>query len=580
MGLARLVDWAVGRPSKGKVALLAIAGVPLLVVLVVLSVVLMIAFQNSSHSTWTLQNFTELYTNAFAYKALLNTAGFAVISVLVSCFFAVPIAWALERTDLPGRNLVYTLMTVGVIIPAFFMAMGWLVLLHERMGIVNVWLKQWLPFHYSPLDIGGVWGMGWVSGLSLAPLAFIMIAASFRAMDPSLEEAAQIHGMNVFSRIRRITGPLAWPSVLGTGVYIFVIGLSSFDIPAVMGLGSRTFTFSTFVYSLALPTNDLPNYGIVGASSALMLIIGLGVSFYYVRVIRRSHRFAVVTGRNYRPSLAALNRPQAAGWWCFIALLLGLKLVVPFLALVWISLTPFLQQPSQAALGFVSLNNFSNIPWEALLSSLKTTAILALTVPTVTCILGLAISWVVVRSGLKIASAVDIIAFLPHAVPSLIFAVGVLFISFFWLPEPINPYGTVQILIITFVIIRLSFATRMYNSAFLQIHRELDEAGYVSGLGDLRVLWRILLPLLRPAIVISWLWMAILASRELTVAVILTTSTKNVTTPVFIWGLWQNGKLNESAAIALVFLAMLAPLIVAFFWATNRRGENLNDVRQ
>lgn len=557
--------------KTGRSVLFGLAGVPLLAVLAVLTAVLLIAFHDSANGSWTLKNFVDLYASAFAYKALLNTAVFAVVSVVVACAFAVPIAWVSERTDLPGRNLIYILMTVGIVIPPFFMAMGWLALFHERIGIVNVWMKQALPFPYTPLDISSVWGMGWVSGLSLLPLAFIMIAGSFRAMDPSLEEAAQIHGMSVLSRMRRIVVPLAWPGVLGAGLYIFVIGLSSFDIPAVIGMASRTFTFSTFVYSLALPTNDVPNYGVVGASSALLLIIGLVVCYVYLRVIRRSHRFAVVTGRNYRRALVPLAPSQAAGWWCAVASLLTLQLVIPFLALVWISLTPFLQQPSQAALAHVSLSNFFGIPWVAMLDSLKATAILTLSVPTLTCILSLAVSWVVVRSGSKLAGAVDVIAFLPHSVPSLIFAVGVLFISLFWLPGTFNPYGTIQILIIAFVIVRLSFATRMYNSALLQIHRELDEAGHVSGLGDLKVVWKILLPLLRPTIVISWLWMAVLASRELTVAIILTASTSNVTTPVLIWNLWQTGKLNESAAMALVFLGISAPLIAIYFWVGNRR---------
>jgi iron(III) transport system permease protein len=555
----------------GKSVLFILAAIPLLGVLAVLSVVLAIAFHDSSNGLWTLKNFTDLYSSAFAYKALLNTAVFAVVSVVVACGFAVPIAWVAERTNLPGRNLIYILMTAGIVIPPFFMAMGWLALFHERIGIVNVWLKQTLPFPYTPLDVSGVWGMGWVSGLSLAPLAFIMIAGSFRAMDPSLEEAAQIHGMSLFTRLRRVVVPLAWPGVLGAGLYIFVIGLSSFDIPAVLGLASRTFTFSTFVYSVALPTNDLPNYGIVGASSALLLAIGLAVCFFYLRVIRRSHRYAVVTGRNYRRALVELKPGHAVGWWCGIAALLALQFVVPFLALVWISLTPFLQQPSAAALASVNLHNFSAIPWAAMAGSLEATAILTLSVPTITMLLGLAISWVVVRSGSRWAGAADVVAFLPHAVPSLIFAVGVLFISLFWLPGPINPYGTIQILIIAFVVVRLSFATRMYNSALLQIHRELDEAGYVAGMGDLRVLWRILIPLLRPTLIISWLWMAVLASRELTVAVILTASTGNVTTPVLIWNLWQTGKLNQSAALALVFLLILAPLIAGFLWAGNRR---------
>src|SRR6202034_2215516 len=126
----------------------------------------------------------------------------------------VPVAWLAERSDLPGKPLLFTLMAIGLLLPGFGSAMGWLVLMHPRIGLVNVWLMRSFHLPGPAFNIASVTGMGWVQGLSLAPLAFIMTAAVFRATDPALEEAAQMAGASFLKRLWRVTLPLAWPGVL------------------------------------------------------------------------------------------------------------------------------------------------------------------------------------------------------------------------------------------------------------------------------------------------------------------------------------------------------------------------------
>jgi len=250
------------------------AGV-LSVVVALLVLILTIAFQDPLDSSiYTLQNFRDLYLDPFVYKTLLNTAGFTIVATLTALFFAIPIAWLAERTDLPGRSWVFPIMTASAVIPGLFSALGWLFMFHPRMGLVNRWLVDVVPFiHTSPFNIISVPGMGFITGLSLSSLAFIMLAATFRAMDPALEESAQIHGMTFALRLWKITLPLMWPGILAVGIYIATIGLASFDVPAVIGLANRIFTFSTFVYYEADPLEGPPNFSIVGASSVFMIIV-------------------------------------------------------------------------------------------------------------------------------------------------------------------------------------------------------------------------------------------------------------------------------------------------------------------
>src|SRR5262245_64068177 len=174
---------------------------------------------------YTLGHYRKILSDSFTYKTFLNTIGFASTAVIVSLLFAVPTAWLVERTDLPGKNLIFMLVTLGALLPTFFTAMGWVFLLHSRIGIVNRFLIDSFGLQQAPFNIASIIGMGWVEGLGLSSIAFIMIVATYRSMDPSLEEVGRVHGLKLFQTLRHITLPLTFPGVLSAAIYVFSLCL-------------------------------------------------------------------------------------------------------------------------------------------------------------------------------------------------------------------------------------------------------------------------------------------------------------------------------------------------------------------
>src|SRR4051794_4855205 len=265
-------------------------------------------------AVYSLANYGEILTEPFTWRVLANTLGFAVVSLAIAMLFGLPAAWLFARTDLPGKTLMSTLMTIGLLIPGFASAMGWLFLLHPRIGLVNGWLVRHLGLAEAPFNIAGIVGMGWVEGLNLAPVVFIMTAAVFRAMDPALEECAETCGAGPLSVARRVTLRLAFPGILAAGIYVVMIGFAAFDVPAIIGWSNRIFTFSTYLLLQVHPGEGLPQYGRAAALSTLVMAIGATLSWWYGRMLSKSHRYQVVTGKGYRPRMLRLKRGAVGAW--------------------------------------------------------------------------------------------------------------------------------------------------------------------------------------------------------------------------------------------------------------------------
>jgi iron(III) transport system permease protein len=544
------------------------------VVLCLLAVVLWLSWTSGSPGdpdlTYTAQNFVEVFSDPRTFRVLLDTIGFSLISLAVALAFGVPAAWLAERTDFPAKTLLFTLMAVGLLIPGFAAAMGWLFLLHPRIGLLNQLLMSSFHLAGPALSISSIAGMGWVQGLNLAPLAFIMTAAVFRSMDPTLEEAAQMHGAGALTVLRRITVRLAWPGIMAAAIYIFMTAFAAFDVPAIIGWGNRIFTFTTYLYLLLNPQDTLPRYGLGAALSTIAMAIAALMSWWYGAMQARSRRFAVVTGRAYRPKIVKLGRRRVAAWG-FIWVYLGLGKVLPIALLAWSSLLPFFQLPSARALATISLAHYFSLPWGLVLTALWNTSILALLTPSLTLGLSLAFSWIVLRSKFPGRAGFDFIAFLPHAVPSIVFGVGALLLTLFVIQRALPIYGTVWLLLVVFTIARLSYGTRMTNSGLIQIHAELEESALMSGGTAWDAFARISVPLLAPTLLYAWLWIALLIFRELTLAVLLSTA-DNLTFPVVVWSLWLGGGLGQASALAVVMLLMMTPMIAVYWLFARRQG--------
>jgi len=566
-----IIDW--GSVDPWSVLMVGIASVFSLLIVAPLLVIFWLSFFEGSlldpAAGYSLKNYTAVFADSFTYRILWNTAEFSLISLAVAFLFGLPTAWLVERTDFPGKTILLTFMTIGLLIPGFAVAMGWLFLLHPRIGLVNQFLQDIFALQDAPLSITTVTGMGWVQGLNLTPLAFIMTASAFRAMDPKLEEAAETSGASTARMLFTVTIPLIWPGVLAAGIYIFTVGLSAFDVPAIIGWSNRIFTFSTYMYLLVSPQEGLPRYGAGATFSIVGIILAAALAWWYARVQKRSHQYEVITGKAYQPKTVKLGR-RAIIAWLFVGAYLVLSKLIPLAMLIWASLLKYFEMPSFEAFGRASLQNYSSLPWELILRGASNTSILMLLTPTLTILASIVFAWVVLRSKIRLRFLFDFFAFLPHAVPNTVFAIGAVLLALFVLRGFIPLYGTLTLLLLLYIIVRLSYGTRMMNSSLIQIHHELEEAAYVSGASTRNVVQRILVPILTPPILYGWLWIALMTYRELTLAVLLSRA-ENMTLPVVVWSIWLNGGFGQAAALTVIMLGALSP-IIALYWIVARRS--------
>jgi iron(III) transport system permease protein len=518
----------------------------------------------------TLANFISVYTDRGTYEVLENTVLFATGTVIVTLLFAVPLVWLLMRTDIPLKKTTYVLLTVGILVPVFLRTIAWILLLSPRIGLLNQWLSKIFGLEEPPLNLYNIPGMAFIQGVSFVPSAFFMLAAAYRSMDPSLEEAAYTSGVSKLRTFLKINIPITMPAIAAVMVYLFMTGIAVFEVPAIIGLPARILVLSSLIYTSATPLTGLPDYGTAGAYGGVMLLAGLILAYFYVRVVRQGKKYTVITGRGYRPRELALGRwkwPAMA----FVFFYLVIEVFIPFLVLFWTSLLPYMQLPSAAALATVSLKNYLTIPEYAGARPFINTAILMFAVPTATMVLSVLVSWVVIRTQVCFRGFLDTLAFVPHAVPGILLAVGLAYLGLAY--RSIFPlYGTVLIIVLAHTIHWIAYGTRATNSVMIQLHRELEEAGKVSGASTPRVVIRIVLPLIAAGLLNSWVWIGMLSYREVTMALTLYTR-HNVVISTVVWQFWGSGWIPEVSALGVVLILFAVIIVGALRIALSRVGE-------
>ncbi len=546
--------------------LLLLVGVPLLMV-VLMS--LRTGFPGEG-GPLTLANFVAVYSTPATYQILLNTLLFAAGTVVVALVFAVPLVWLLNRTDIPFKNTIYVLMTVGILVPVFLRTIAWILLLSPRIGLVNQWAAQLFGLDHPLVSLYNIPGMAFIQGVSFVPSAFFMLAAAYHTMDPSLEEAAYTSGVSKFQTFIRINVPMTWPAIAGVMVYLFMSAIAVFEVPAIIGFPARILVLSASIFTSTNPPTGLPNYGIAGAYGAVMLAAGLILAYFYVRLVQHGKKYTVITGRGYRPRQIALGKWKWAAL-AFAVLYLSMEVFVPFLVLLWASLLPHLQLPSAEALSQITLNNYETIFDFVDALPFINTAILMVTVPTATMVLSVLVSWIVVRTQISFRGSLDTLAFLPHAIPSILLGVGLGYLGLAY-RNYFPVYGTIIIIAIAHTISWIAYGTRTTNGVMIQLHRELEEAGKVAGASALRVFGRIVLPLVAAGIFNSWIWISMLSYREVTMALALGTR-KNLVISTIVWQFWGNGWVPQVAALGVLLVLFAVVIVGGLKFGFSRVGE-------
>ncbi len=502
----------------------------------------------------TLTHYRAVYADMQTYRLIGTSFVFGAGSAALSILLAVPLAWITVRTNAPGRALFELAALVPNVLPPLLISTSWVLLLSPRIGALNaLGSRLGLPV----FNVYSMPGMIFVEGLVLTPLAFLIIAAALRSMDPALEESARMAGSPSLQVARRVTMRLILPALLSAGTLNFVRALESFDTPAIIALPARIEVLTTKIFREALGAYP-PNYNLAAAYATSLLAIALVFVYLYRRITAVTERFTTISGRGYRPQVIDLGR------WRYFAsavavLILGLIVLLPFVVLLFASVQPFIQVPSLEALRLATFKHYAFIAADVrALRAIRTSLFLAVTGATIGMLLASVTAYLTIRTRIAARGLLEGLVFIPWAFPGTALAIGLLW-GYVRFPVPI--YATIWILLIAYVTRFLPYGLRAMTSTMVQVHRELEESSRVCGGGVLTTFRRILLPLLRPGFMAGWAILATIFMREFSTSLFLYTPRSEPLGPLF-YHLWIDGQHGRMAALGVV-VSLTSVVLVA-----------------
>jgi iron(III) transport system permease protein len=504
---------------------------------------------------FTLKNYVQLLQSPRTVSLISNTVVYALSSMTIGVAIATAIAWCTERTDMPGRTIVRILMFAWMMVPALVIGFGWILLLNPGNGALNVLFRELFGYLQPILTIYSFWSLIIITSFAVVPTGFVMISGLLRNMDPNLELAARVHGGSSWATLTRVTLPVLTPGLFSIGIYMFMAVVQAFDLPLIIGLSADVPVLSTRVYLLSSPDNGLPNYGLAASFGVLLLVLAAGLMWAYMRATRLGERFRVVTGKAYRPKRITL------GLWRFAAIGFTFSycaaMMLPLLILLWVSLLPHYSTPSLSALGGLSFDAYRRLLTNPMISrAIGNTIILVISSATIVMLISCLIGWFTVRSNSRAGKILDALSFLPMAIPPIVLVLAILLL---YLNTPL--YGTIWILVLGHMTIYISFGVRTMSSALIQLHKELGDAALISGASWLTSLQKVTFPLVWPQILNGWLWVFAHSARDLTVPLMLMT-TSNIVAASTLWNLWQFPDLPGAAALAMLLMTALLAVVV------------------
>lgn len=513
----------------------------------------------------TFANYEQLLASRNLLGMLWNSLVFAFIAMVVSLLLGGVLAWLVERTDAPMRGLAYVTAIVSLGTPFILYVTAWIYLL-GRAGPLNDIYRQATGTMASPFNINSLPGMILVEAFLWSPLVFLLMSATFRAANAEMEEAARISGATLPESIRLISLKLARPAILALAMFVFVLNLEAFEVPALIGIPGRVDVLTTEIFRSV--KEFPPRVGYASAFSVVMLLVISVLLYFYGRISKQAERYASISGKGYRPRPLRLGR----GRWLAGSIIIAnfiVVLLLPLLSILWIALMPFMRPIRWDALQFATLKHFLTVlsaPYY--LDLMGNTLIVAAGVATAAMALTSLAGWQAARRR-PYGQVIDQLVVVPLIFPGIVLGVALLQLA---LRSPVPVYGTLWLIAFAFLIHYMPFGMRYTYAGVLQIHPELEQAALVSGANTRQTLTKIVLPLLMPAFSSAWLFIFLLASKEMSLPLLLAGASSQ-TIAVAMFNLWANGQGSDVAALGLLWTALMTVFATVFYVVSRRNSS-------
>jgi iron(III) transport system permease protein len=501
----------------------------------------------------TLGNYARMLSRPYYRGAIANTLEIGALATLITTALAVPFAFALARLPVPGKAAILALAALPLVLPSFVSAYA-LVLLLGRSGIVTEWLRA------CGVGFDSIYGKGGIVAayvLTLYPYVLLPTIAAFKAVDVSMEEAAQGLGATPARTLRTVILPIVLPAILAGALLVFIETLENFGVPFVLAEDMPIFSVEAFKLFIGETATNPAQAGVL----AVLLILTTAIVLLVQRRFLASRRFAT-NARTTPPILAVGPTLQwGATLYCWLIVLLAL---VPFFAIVVLS---FLEFRGPVLHIHFSLDNFAYL-FGREMRPLGNTLMFATGAAIGTTLVGVPIGYVVTRWQAGVATLLDVMATLPFAVAGTVLAIGFV-ISFN--AGPLILTGGPLILVLAYTVRKVPFAVRSASAIVHQIDASLEEASISLGRSPLETFLRIVVPLMvggiLSGIVLTW----VTVSSELSATVVLYSGQWRTMTVVMFQALEAGGAGVATAAATTLIVVSVVP--IALLYRLVRRYE-------
>ena len=522
-----------------------------LIILVVLPLCSLLLGSVRGENGLSLDNFAEVASGRLYINALRNSLILGAWTGLFSLVIGVSLAWAVSRTDVPGKGLIQVTASLSYLSPPFLTAIAFVYLFSPNAGLINVLVRDVLGLPFLTFNIFSMTGLVLVTVLHTFPFVYLLASSALLSVDASYEEAAQILGASKFRTALSITAPLVAPAILSGTLLAFVNAIALFGSQAIIGLPGRIVTLPTRIYALF---DYPPEYGLASALSLLFVVITV-VALYLQRAFLARRSYVTLAGKGARPQLMNLG---PARWlvFGFVVLVFIVAIVLPYTTLIAVSLSKswgldFWKGLTLANYKFILFEY--NVTQRAILNSLG----LATVAATIAVILGALIGWIDLRTRIPGRKLLDYFALIPLGLPGIVVAVALIQ---FWLAMPLALYGTLAILLLAYVGRYIPLGVRAANSSLRQIDPSLEESAQILGASWLMTMREVTLPLIRPGLFAGWLLVFVPVIQELSASILLFSSS-SITLAVAVYNLYETGYVEPVAALSIVNMLIIGAAI-------------------
>ncbi|MFQ5542187.1 MAG: ABC transporter permease, partial [Candidatus Binatia bacterium] len=276
----------------------------------------------------------------------------------------------------------------------------------------------------------------------------------------------------------------------------------------------------------------------------------------YGRITRREERYATVTGKGYRPRVIDL------GVWKYLTcasafFIFFLAVILPVFVLLWSSFIPYYGIPSRDLMAKMTWANYKYIMnYPLALTAFKNSFYLSVGSATLIMLLTSVIAWITVKTKLPGRAMLDNMTFIPIAMPGIVLGVSLIWV---YLTLPIPIYGTIWVLLLAYMTKFMPYGIRAASASMIQINKELEEASLTSGGTWFQTFRKVLIPLLMPGFTAGWIYISIIALRELSTSILLYSYNSTVLS-IMAFDLWEGGQYTYVCALGVLMVLLLVAM--------------------